>query len=95
MRVRIVVLVVLALAVAACSSAQTVPPTTQNGVPPTTQPPPAVDVSATPVGWVPVAYGDAQVSVPASWYVLYRSPPCYFGHPRGEVFVNPLRGTFS
>ena len=93
-RVRIVMLVVLVLTLAACSSAQTVPPTTQTGVPATTQPTPAVNVSVTPVGWVPVAYAGAQVSVPATWNVLYHSPPCYFGHPRGEVFVNPLLGSF-
>jgi hypothetical protein len=55
---------------------------------------PVVDLSATPAGWVPVAYGDAQVSVPATWFVLYRSP-CYFGHPLGEVFVNSPRGSFN
>ena len=29
---------------------------------------PVVDLSATPAGWVPVAYGDAQISVPATWW---------------------------
>jgi len=28
-----------------------------------------VDTAATPAGWVPVDYGDAQLSVPAAWYV--------------------------
>jgi hypothetical protein len=31
----------------------------------------AVDLSATPAGWVPVAYGDAQISVPSSFSVFY------------------------
>jgi len=30
----------------------------------------ANDLSATPTGWVPVAYGDAQVSVPPTWAVM-------------------------
>ena len=69
-RLRVLVLVTLALIPAACTSSETVPPTTQTGIPPTTQPMPAVDLSATPAGWVPVAYGDAQVSVPATWAVM-------------------------
>ena len=36
----------------------------------TTKPVSAVDLSSAPRGWVPVAYGDAQVSVPATWDVL-------------------------
>jgi photosystem II stability/assembly factor-like uncharacterized protein len=32
---------------------------------------PAVDLSATPKGWVPVAYGDAQISGPPSFPVVY------------------------
>lgn len=31
---------------------------------------PVVDLAVTPKGWVPVAYGDVQVSVPQSWDVL-------------------------
>jgi hypothetical protein len=64
-RLRALVLVVMALALAACTSS--VSPTTTT-VP---KPLPAIDLSATPTGWVPVAYGDAQVSVPASLYVYY------------------------
>ena len=61
-RLRVLVPVVLALTLAACSSSQAVPPTTQSPVPSTTtvtsRTPlvPAVDLSATPAGWVPVAY---------------------------------------
>ena len=29
----------------------------------------AVDTAATPAGWVPVVYGDAQISVPANWAI--------------------------
>jgi len=38
-------------------------------------PVPLSDPSLTPPGWVPVAYGDAQVSVPADWHVSTR-PVC-------------------
>jgi hypothetical protein len=31
---------------------------------------PAVDQAATPAGWLPVDYGNAQVSVPASWMLI-------------------------
>jgi len=70
----VAMLLVITLTLAACSTSQTVPPTTETGIPPTTQPVPAVDLSATPAGWVPVDYGDAQVSVPATFFVLY--PGC-------------------
>ena len=54
---------------------------------------PAVDLSATPVGWVPVASGDAQVSVPASFYVSYGAPDLYacqaLDSP-GALFVVPM-----
>ena len=95
MRLRVLapVVLALALALAACTTGQAVPPTTQPTTS-TTQPTPAVDLSATPPGWVPVVYGDAQISVPADWYVLY-SQPCDSGHPPGEVFVDPPRGSFS
>jgi hypothetical protein len=81
-RLRARVLVVLALALAACSSSPTVSPMT------TTVPKPllAVDLSATPTGWVPVADGDAQISVPATWWVVYNSG-CPTGSPPGEVLV--------
>jgi len=51
---------------------------------------PVVDLSATPKGWVPVAYGDAQVSVPATWGVLFNV--CLIGSPVGDVYVNPNGG---
>ena len=56
---------------------------------------PAVDLAATPKGWVPVDYGDAQVSVPAKWKVAYRSPACASAIAPGELFVNPVPTTMS
>jgi hypothetical protein len=37
-----------------------------------------VDTEATPTGWVPVAFGDAQVSVPSTFPVIYpgQNLPC-------------------
>jgi len=88
---RIIACSSVALVVAACSTAQMTPATTLNGLPPS-KPIPAVVTSATPAGWVPVAYGDAQVSVPASFSVYY-SPS--FGCPQasfpGSLYVGPPR----
>ena len=42
----------------------------------------------TPAGWVPVADGDAELSVPSNWWVLY-NVGCPTGSPPGEVVVNP------
>jgi hypothetical protein len=57
----------------------------------TTKPIVAVDLSSTPVGWVRVAYGDAQVLVPASFAVIY--PDLYtcgsFSHI-GTIFLGPI-----
>ena len=53
-----------------------------------------------PAGWVPVVHGDAQISIPASWWVGYHSPPCLpvtvagESGETGEVFVDPLQGAF-
>jgi hypothetical protein len=63
-------------------------------VPTTAKTLPAVDLSATPAGWVQVAFGNAQISVPSTWWVLYNSPSCPTGSPPGEVFVNPPPGVF-
>jgi hypothetical protein len=49
---------------------------------------PVVDLSATPAGWVPVAYGDAQVSVPSDWKVEYEQA-CWLWHAPGTVEVGP------
>ena len=88
-----VVMVIVAAVLAVFTSSQTLVPTTTR-VPVTSKLLPAVDLSATPAGWVPVAFGNAQVSVPSTWWVLYNSPPCPSGSPPGEVFVNPLPGVF-
>ena len=86
------VMVVIAVALTVFTSSQTFATTT---VPTTAKVLPAVDLSATPAGWVPVAFGNAQISVPAAWWVLYDSPPCPTGSPTGEVFVNPPPGAFA
>jgi hypothetical protein len=68
-RLRALAPVVLALTLAACLVAGATVLELASFA--TTQMPLATnDLSATPTGWVPVAYGDAQVSVPATWYVL-------------------------
>ena len=41
------------------------------------------------VGWVPVAYGGAQISVPADWSVLYNAAGCERTSMPGEVIVDP------
>jgi hypothetical protein len=59
----------LALSLAACTNtASSSPTTTTVGL--TTKTLPFVDVSSVPAGWVPVAFGDTQLSVPASFWVL-------------------------
>ena len=92
MKLRALAMVVIAVALTVFTSSQTFATTT---VPTTAKALPAVDLSATPAGWVPVAFGDAQVSVPAAWWVLYNSFPCPTGSPPGEVFVNPPPGGFA
>jgi hypothetical protein len=77
----------VALVLADCTSAPTVSPTT------TTKPLPAIDLSATPAGWVPVAYGDAQVSVPASFSVYYTGEnTCGSYLPTSSLFIGPNTG---
>jgi hypothetical protein len=89
-RLTAVVIVIVAAVLAVFTSSQTLVPTART-VPVTSKPLPVVDLSATPAGWIPVAFGDAQVSVPATWFVAYRSLDCAIGSARGEVFVNPRR----
>ena len=86
------VMVVIAVTLTVFTSSQTFAATT---VPTTAKALPAVDLSATPAGWVPVTFGKAQLSVPATWWVLYNSYPCPTGSPTGEVFVNPPPGVFA
>ena len=92
MKLRALAMVVIAVALTVFTSSQTFATTT---VPITAKALPAVDLSATPAGWVPVAFGNAQLSVPAAWWVLYDSPPCPTGSPTGEVFVDPPPGVFA
>ena len=92
MKLRALAMVVIAVALTVFTSSQTFATTT---VPTTAKALPAVDLSATPAGWVPVAFGNAQISVPAAWWVLYNSYPCPTGSPPGEVFVNPPPGGFA
>lgn len=62
--VRRLVFVVIVLAVlASCSPEASISK-------PSRRPPlPSVDTKATPSGWIPVNYGDAQLSVPSNWVV--------------------------
>src|ERR1035441_5116843 len=65
-----VVMVIVAAVLAVFTSSQTLFPTpTRFRV--TSKPLPAVDLSATAAGWVPVAFGDAQVSVPPDFPIAY------------------------
>lgn len=50
---------------------------------------PVVDLGATPKGWVPVDFGDAQISVPTNWFVLYPNAySCQFSPSTpGTVFL--------
>ena len=89
MKLRALAMVAIAVALTVFTGSQTFASTT---MPVTTKTLPAVDLSSTPAGWVPVAFGDAQISVPAAWWVLYNTYPCPTGSPSGEVFVNPPPG---
>ena len=108
MRLRARVLVVLALALAACASSPTDSQTTTTVpkpllalVAPITAAVatpraglPVVDTTATPKGWVPVDYGDAQISVPASFSVVYRGQyPCDVQTQVGTLFVGSSPNT--
>ena len=61
-RIALVLVALVGLALVASTTAAVATPRT---------PLPVVDTAATPKGWVPVDYGDAQVSVPASFSVVY------------------------
>ena len=91
----IVVMVVLALTLAACSPTRTVTP--GPGPVHQTKPIPAVDLSTTPGGWVPVAYGDAQVSVPESFSVWYPGlNPCELSFSKpSSLFLGPVVAAYT
>jgi hypothetical protein len=84
-KLAVIAMVVMVLTVAACTSSNTVAPTSQNSLPS------AVDLSATPAGWVPIDYGDAQVSVPPTWLVFYRQSDCAT-IPPGLLVIQPPEG---
>ena len=55
------------------------------------RPLPAVDLSATPAGWVPVADADAQISVPSKWWVFYPGGDwCNGASEPGSVYLATL-----
>ena len=86
MKLRALAMVVIAVALTVITSSQTFATTM---VPTKAKALPAVDLSATRAGWVPVAFGNAQISVPSTWWVLYHVG-CPTGSPPGEVLVNPV-----
>ena len=48
-------------------------------------------VTTTPIGWVPVAYGDAQLSAPANFSVIYPDEyPCNVFPVVGTIFLGPI-----
>ena len=73
-------MVVIAVALTVFTSSQTFATTT---VPTTAKVLPAVDLLATPAGWVPVVFGNVQISVPATWWVLDNSVPYRLAAGRG------------
>jgi hypothetical protein len=46
---------------------------------------PEVDPAATPKGWDPVDFGEAQISVPPSWVISL--DPCFFLQPAGTAYL--------
>lgn len=92
-------LAVVAIAAVACggsqASKQSHPPTSETTSP--VSPEVVVDAAATPAGWVPVDYGDAQLSVPADWYVTLdgcdapNAPGTVMLQPPGRVATPPGR----
>jgi hypothetical protein len=56
----------------------------------------SVDQDATPSGWVPVAFDDVQISVPATWDVTFGCPETmgnvYLGHGTTSVCPNEAVG---
>jgi len=84
---RVVCLIAAVLLGAACTSGAAVSTTTSSPATSTTTSLPTVDLSATPAGWVAVAYGDGQISVPASWSVQYLGSGCFSVVRPGTVWI--------
>ncbi len=96
MKLRALAMVVIAVVLSVFTSSQTLATTT---VPTTAEALPAVDPSATPAGWVPVAFGDAQVSVPPTWVVMthawcgaWKSPVVQLGVIKQDMMC-PVAGS--
>lgn len=84
---RMLVPLAMALLAGACTrGGSTVEGATEGPPPTTTAPAPPVLTTATPAGWVPVDFGDAQVSVPPGWSVAYDAG-CVAPAPPGTIYV--------
>jgi hypothetical protein len=93
-RTVLVTMVFAVLTLASCGGTTEAPTAARTGPAPissgttTPRPPPlTVDGEVTPAGWVPLDYGDAQISVPTSWTLLA------FGCPvsaEGSVFLSGI-----
>lgn len=97
---RVLCLITVALLGAACTSAAvsttTSSPTMTTTAPRHSSPTVAVDLSATPTGWLPVAYGDAQVSVPGLFTVIYLANGlCQVEMPAGMLVVGAPVGSYG
>ena len=99
----IAVIVALALIAAACTSSPvraehqsttTTTSATTTTTNPSHKPSVAVDLSATPRGWVPVAFSGVQISVPATWNIGYHTS-CDSPRAPGTVFVGLGNGECS
>jgi len=75
----------VALATAACSGPGTTRPSPTTATISASLPSPMVDTKATPAGWVPVDYGSAQFSVPATWWVS--TDDCVNGNAPGTIIL--------
>ena len=93
-RSRVLATLVLSFAFAACSGSP-VFAATNTVVPLATRTLLEADLSTASMGWVPVAYGDAQVSVPASFIVVYPGEVPFCGSVRsaGTLFLEPTPTT--
>jgi hypothetical protein len=80
----VAVLAAVTLPLTLASSGQ---PPPQLGSPAAQASVPLTDTAATPRGWAPVAYGDAQISVPADWRVA-TTPVCGRAAPGYVVLGN-------